>query len=194
MKLKKLISNKSHWTINKHLAKEIGLEATLVLQHLIDWSEYHNKETIFQTYAQISEELNISEHSIKKICIPKLKQLGFISIERKGIGYKNYYTIHSYAIGDFLTHPASEVKNTSPSEVSMNPPMSEVNTTPLKGENNLTSEVNTTSLMGENNTANSNNIISKNNKQKNINKKETVTNSNPIVTEEIFDKTFNEFF
>ncbi len=38
------------------------------------------------------------------------------------------------------------------------------------------------------------NNIQKNNKQKNINKKETVTNSNPIVTEEIFDKTFNEFF
>ena len=34
----------------------------------------------------------------------------------------------------------------------------------------------------------------KNNKQNNIIKKETVTNSNPIVTEEIFNATFNEFF
>ena len=48
MNLKKIISNTSYWTVNKHLAKEIGLEATLILQHLIDWGDYHNKTTIFQ--------------------------------------------------------------------------------------------------------------------------------------------------
>lgn len=173
MKLKKLISNNSHWTINKHLAKEIGLEATLILQHLIDWSDYHKKQTIFQTYAQIAEELNVSEHSVKKIAIPKLKKMGFISTERKGVGYKNYYTIHDHVILDFLRHPASEVESTPPDEVSTDSPLSEVNTTPLIGEIHPASEVKTTSLMGENNLAISNNIISKNISQESIYKETT---------------------
>lgn len=140
MNLKKLISNKSHWTVNKHLAKEIGLETTLILQHLIDWSDYHNKNEIFQTYEQIQNELGISAHSVKRVGIPKLKELGFISVSRKGVGFKNHYTIHTNVILDFLTRPTSEVNTTGLEEGSTDSPTSEVKFTSLKGENNLSSE------------------------------------------------------
>ena len=156
MNLKKLISNKSHWTINKHLAKEIGLESTLILQHLIDWSTYHNKETIFQTYEQIQSELGLSEYAVKKVCIPNLKKLGFISITRKGMGYKNHYTVHNDVIVDFLSNPTSQVEIDPSSEVRSKSPTSQV-------ENNLSSQV-------ENTSAISKNIVNNNLDSKNIDK------------------------
>ena len=39
MELKQLIGNNAYWTINKAIAKKYGLNATLVLQHLIDLEE-----------------------------------------------------------------------------------------------------------------------------------------------------------
>ncbi len=181
MNLKRLISNKSHWTINKHLAKKIGLESTLILQHLIDYSEYHNKETIFQTYKQIQSALNLSEYSVKN-GVPKLKELGFISTERKGMGYKNHYTIHPTAIIDFLTQPASEGEITPASEVSTKSPLSE-------GENNLSSEgeIDLPSE-GENTPA-----INKNINNKNIFKKNIIEKYNSNSTERAhMDKFFTQ--
>jgi len=162
MRLKKILSKDAFWTINKSIAKEIGLNATLLLQHLIDFTEYHKKEWIFQTYQQMIEELGISEHSIKNKCIPKLKELGFISVKRGGIGNKNYYKINEEKIMEFLTHPTSEVKTTPPSEVSIDSPMSEVKTPPLVSTNSP-------HLQGENTTTIKKNIIKRNNKKETIN-------------------------
>lgn len=161
-KLKKLLGNQSHWTINKELAREIGLNETLILQHLIDWSSYHKKQTIFQTYEQIQSELGLSEHAVKKVGIPALRKAGFISTERKGVGFKIHYTIHEDVIFDFLSHLSSEV-NTTPLEVCDGiSPTSKVNTSYPIGENIMSSEVKTTHPIGENNLRISNNILNNN--------------------------------
>lgn len=158
MNLKKLLGNQSHWVINKELAKAIGLNETLILQHLIDWSEYHKRKTIFQTYEQIQSDLGLSEHAVKKVGIPKLKDLGFISVERKGVGYKMHYTINEDVIIEFLTHPSREVNTTPLEGWGIKSPNSEVNSPSLKGENIMSSEVKTPCLKGENTLAISNNI------------------------------------
>ena len=137
MKLKKLLGNQSHWTINKEMAREIGLNNTVILQHLIDWSTYHNKQTIFQTYEQIQTDLGLSEHAVKRIGIPELRKRGFISTERKGIGYKIHYTVNEDAIIQFLSQPSREVNTTPLSSSDAMSPISKVNTPSLIGESTL---------------------------------------------------------
>lgn len=173
MKLKKLLGNKSHWSINKELAKEIGLNETLILQHLIDWCDYHNKNTIFQTYEQIQSDLGLSEHAVKRVGIPKLKELGFISTERKGVGYKTHYTLHEDVIVEFLTHPSREVNSTHLNGGVSSTPISEVKSPSLIGESTLSSEVKTTHPIGESTLAISNNIAINNIDEEDITKEST---------------------
>ena len=162
MKLKKLLGNQSHWTINKEMAREIGLNNTVILQHLIDWSTYHKKQTIFQTYEQIQTDLGLSEHAVKRIGIPELRKRGFISTERKGVGYKIHYTVNESAILEFLSQPSREVNTTPLSSSDTMSPISKVNTPSLIGENNPSSEVNTTGPIGESTLRISNNVSNNN--------------------------------
>lgn len=162
MKLKKLLGNQSHWTINKEMAREIGLNNTVILQHLIDWSTYHNKQTIFQTYEQIQTDLGLSEHAVKRIGIPELRKRGFISTERKGVGYKIHYTVNEDAIIQFLSQPSSKVNITHLSGSGDIPHNPKVNTPSLIGENNPSSEVNTTGPIGESTLRISNNVSNNN--------------------------------
>jgi predicted transcriptional regulator len=159
--LKKLLGNQSHWTINKELARQIGLNETLILQHLIDWSSYHKTDTIFQTYEQMKDELGIA-HNAVKVAVANLNKIGFISIERKGIGMKNHYTINETMIWDFLTTPSSEVKMTSPVRGVENHSAGEVNITSPIVENDIAGELKIASPIVENHSANSNNILNNN--------------------------------
>jgi hypothetical protein len=89
----KTISNNAYWQINKHLAKTIGLEATLVLQHLIDLqTKVFEKIDFFQSTKQLMEELLLSKHHIQQ-SVSKLKQYGIITVECKSFNNKNHYTV-----------------------------------------------------------------------------------------------------
>ena len=63
----------------KSLVKSIGLESTLILQHIIDLQDVFEKDEIFQSQPEMSKELGISEYSIKTR-IPELIKLGLINI------------------------------------------------------------------------------------------------------------------
>jgi len=141
-KLKRMMGNNAHWTINKHLVQSIGLSETLVLQHLIDWTDYHKTGEIFQTYEQMISELNLSEYTIKQ-SIKKLKELNLISVQRKGIGYKNYYLLNEDEIYHIMESPTSEVNSTDQSEKSLEV----TNSTMSDGE--INSPVNTNSTMSD---------------------------------------------
>lgn len=189
MKLKKLLGNQSHWSINKELAREIGLNETLILQHLIDWCDYHNKNTIFQTYEQIQSDLGLSEHAVKRVGIPKLKELGFISTERKGVGYKTHYTLNEDVIVQFLTRPSREVNSTYLSGRVSSTPISEVNSPSLIGESTLSSEVKTTCLKGESTLPISNNISINHIDEEDITKKSTAEGAGAGNIKNIIEKS-----
>jgi len=189
MRLKKLLGNQSHWSINKELSREIGLNETLILQHLIDWCDYHKKNTIFQTYEQIQADLGLSEHSVKRVGIPKLKELGFISTERKGVGYKTHYTLHENVIVDFLTRPSREVNSTPLESSGSISPTSKVNSPSLIGESNMSSEVNTTGLIGESTLAISNNISINNVDEEDMTKESTDEGVGAGFNKNIIEKT-----
>ena len=163
-KLKRMMGNNAHWTINKHLVQSIGLSETLVLQHLIDWSDYHKSGEIFQTYEQMIEQLTLSEYAIKQ-SVKKLKELNLISVERKGVGYKNYYLLHEDEIYHILQSPTSQMNSPHQSEVTSdntNSTMSQVEFTSLDHTKSTMSGSEINSLKGEVGGAINKNITNKN--------------------------------
>lgn len=179
MKLKKIIGNNAHWTLNKSLVKQLGLNETLVLQHIIDLSESaFKKEEVWQPIPHMAEELCISEYAIKQ-AIGKLKSAELINVERKSVGFMNFYSVNSEKVMEFIsgssnslvatksTHQSVEgsaATNSTHSDgeinslVDMNSTLSEMNTTHSDGEidiaitNNTTN--NTDQIIKTNNTTN----------------------------------------
>lgn len=99
------MSNNAHWTINKTLAREIGLHETLILQQIIDLQCVWSVTEIFQSQKEMAEELGITEHAVK-MAIPKLKKFGLISVERKSVGFRNFYKVNEDAIMDLINNPS----------------------------------------------------------------------------------------
>jgi hypothetical protein len=164
MKLKKFIGNHSHWTLNKQLVRNLGLTETLVLQHIIDLTESAFKRPeIFQPIGEMSIELGITEYSIKQ-AIGKLKSLELIYVERKSIGYKNFYSVNSERVLKIINGDESLVSSNqltselspldvlnstlgivdSDSLVDYNPTMGELKTNSQRVENYGTITNNTT--------------------------------------------------
>lgn len=82
MELKQLIGNNAYWTINKTIAKQYGLNATLVLQHLIDLEENYFKGDFWQTSKSLQESLGLSKYLISE-SLKSLIKGDLISVENK---------------------------------------------------------------------------------------------------------------
>jgi len=140
--LKKVIGNNAHWTINKTIARQIGLTETLVLQHIIDLESVFKRTEIFQPIPEMAEELCLTEYSVKQ-AIGKLKSLELLNVNRKSVGFKNFYSVNQEKVIEFISGSGqltSELNSTGQRVDGV----SELNTTPQRVENELTSEVNTT--------------------------------------------------
>lgn len=90
-----------NWTVlNKPLAKELGNDAAILLMRYVELTRYY-KGVFYQTRPNLQEAVNIN--SKKQVRIDnKLKELGLISITRKGIPPVNYYTIHENKIAEYF--------------------------------------------------------------------------------------------
>lgn len=185
--IKKLMGKNAHWTINKTLAREIGLVETLILQHIIDLQCVWSVTEVFQSYGDMAEELGISEYSIKN-SIPKLKKLGLISVQRKSVGFRNFYKVNEDVVMYLMENPSytldepqltSEVNSThqldeATSSVDFNHESVDFDTT---SELNPTlSELNSTDQWVENDTTITKNITN-NILTKNITKNTTTKSS-----------------
>ncbi len=177
----------AHWTINKTMAREVGLIETLVLQHIIDLQCVWSVTEVFQSYPDMSEELGISEHAIKQ-AIPKLKKLGLISVQRKSVGFRNFYKVNEEEILNVMSNPhlASEVD--TPRQLvdhqesvestlesveydttsELNPPLSEVETNSLSVESDIAITKNITNNTFTKNITKNSTTVSKSGSDKNI--------------------------
>lgn len=140
--LKKVIGNNAHWTINKTIAKQIGLAETLILQHIIDLESVFKRNEIFQPIPEMAAELCLTEYSIKQ-AIGKLKSLELLNVERKSVGFKNFYSVNQEKVLEFMSGSGqltSELNSTDQRVEGV----SELKTTAQRVENELTSELNST--------------------------------------------------
>jgi hypothetical protein len=153
IKLKKIIGNNAHWTLNKSLVKQLGLTETLVLQHIIDLSESaFKKNEIWQPIHEMADELCISEYAVKQ-AVGKLKSVGLICVERKSVGYMNFYSVNGDRVMEFISGSGqltSELKSTHQSVDGVNNSL--VDTKSTHSDTEINSLVDTKSTLGEVNT------------------------------------------
>jgi biotin operon repressor len=139
--LKVFMSKNSYWTINKKLAREIGLIETLVLQHIIDLQSVFERTEIFQPINEMSDELGLSEYAVK-LAIGKLKSLGLIEVQRKSVGYKNFYKVNEDSVLE-LANGAEQLTSESNTAHQLVEGVSELDSNDEWVENLPTSESNT---------------------------------------------------
>ena len=110
--LKKIIGAQAYWVINKDLANDIGLDATLVLQHFIDLQTTFFKDGgFYQQQSRILEDLPISLDYLRK-AVKVLQKKGFLSVVKRGVPAKNHYTVHEEHILAYLSSISSSVPET----------------------------------------------------------------------------------
>tara|TARA_R110000764_G_C10969240_1_gene379074 strand:- start:563 stop:1261 length:699 start_codon:yes stop_codon:yes gene_type:complete len=111
MKLKQVIGNHAHWTINKELANELGLDATIVLQHFIDLQyNFFEDGGFYQQQSRLVKDLPLTLDYLRK-ATNILKSKDFVTIVKRGIPSKNHYTVNEKQVLSFLlgtTSHASE--------------------------------------------------------------------------------------
>ena len=106
--MKHLLSSSAFLVVNKKLAKEIGLNETVLLADLISKEEYfiENKQLIdgwfFNTAKNIQEDTTLTSHQQRK-CIKILKNLGIIETKVIGIPAKQHFKIIESKLLDYLT-------------------------------------------------------------------------------------------
>lgn len=195
MGLKKLLGNQAHWNLNKELVRQVGLTETLVLQQIIDLSESaFKKKEIFHTIGQMSEELGISEYACKQ-AIGKLKSMGLINVERKYVGYKNWYSVNDEVVKETIDGNSSPVdtKSTHWSVEGENDSL--VDTKSTLSDNEINSPVNTKSTLSglKTNSQSAENLLTNtknttnNTITKNINKEYTTNSFAGINYETLLD-------
>lgn len=113
MKINSVVGNQAFWIINKKLYREIGLEATLLLQHFCDLEENIFNGAFFQQQERIMKEFSWSRKKVED-SIKCLVDKKFLTVEKKGLPMKNYYTINHVEIASFLF---TETKKETPHEV-----------------------------------------------------------------------------
>jgi hypothetical protein len=150
LKLKKIIGNNAHWTLNKSLVKQLGLIETLVLQHIIDLTESaFKRDEIWQPIPQMAIELSITEYSLKQ-AIGKLKSADLINVERKSVGFMNFYSVNSEKVMEYVSGSGNSLVDTNSTHqpveglVDMKSTHSDTEYNSLVNTNSTLSEMNST--------------------------------------------------
>jgi hypothetical protein len=109
MKLKQILSNNAYWTINKSLANEIGLDATVLLQHFVDLQDAFFKDGAFyQQQDRLINDLPLTRDYLRKATKVLVKK-GFITVVKRGVPAKNHYEVLEKNILSFLVSTTSSV-------------------------------------------------------------------------------------
>lgn len=91
MNLLKMYSDSNYMIVNRDLAKEIGLNNSLVFGQLCSLQDAYG-EGFFFTQDKLAESCCISVSTLKR-SLSELIKLQLLSVEKKGSPCKNYYTI-----------------------------------------------------------------------------------------------------
>jgi len=98
--MKELLMQSKYRIYNVAIAHKIGAGQCLVLMELADCEE-RNGEDFYTSYNQIHLNTALSEKQIS-FAVKKLKEIGLISTEMKGLPAKQHYTIDYEKVGVVL--------------------------------------------------------------------------------------------
>lgn len=101
MKIINLLAKQNFIMVNKPLAKTIGVNAAIVFGELCSISSIFNDEEFFYQKEKIEEDTCLGNDAVRS-AIKKLQEIGLISVIKKGLPCKNYYTIHEDVLLELL--------------------------------------------------------------------------------------------
>lgn len=117
MSILQLLRSDGHITINKFLAKTIGLYEAIILSELINWflfyesrDELDEENMFFFTVEKMEENTTLSKHQ-QSNALKKLKELGVIDYRQKGLPAKRYFSINTEAIESLINGDNKKLKN-----------------------------------------------------------------------------------
>ena len=105
--MKHLLSSSAFLVVNKSLAKQIGLNESVLLADLISKEEYFadNEQLIdgwfFNTSKNIENDTTLTSHQQRK-AIKKLADLEIIEVKLIGIPAKQHFKVHELRLLEFL--------------------------------------------------------------------------------------------
>ena len=105
--MKHLLSSSAFLVVNKSLAKQIGLNETVLLADLISKEEYFIENNqlkdgwFFNTSKNIENDTTLTSHQQRK-AIKKLADLEIIEVKLIGIPAKQHFKIHELRLLEFL--------------------------------------------------------------------------------------------
>jgi hypothetical protein len=143
IKLRPILGKNAHWNLNKSLVRQLGLTETLVLQHIIDLTESaFKRDEVFQPYEDMAIELGISEYSIKQ-AVGKLKSAELINVERKSVGFKNFYSVNADKVMEYVSGSVNSLAHTNSTHRSVEGQV-HTNSTHIAYENDSLAHTNST--------------------------------------------------
>jgi hypothetical protein len=106
--MKHLLSSTAFLVLNKQLARQIGLNAAILLADLISKEEYFISRGMtdgwfFNTESNIEVDTTLNSYHQRK-CIKILKKEGMIEVKRKGIPAKQYFKINEEQVLQILNN------------------------------------------------------------------------------------------
>ena len=114
--LNSLCGSDAHWSVNKKLAKIIGIESAILLADLLSKGAYfQNKNELdedgyfFNTRENIENDTTLTPHK-QRSCIKILVDLGLLETKEKGIPKKTYYRIVNDKLLKILTTGSEKIK------------------------------------------------------------------------------------
>lgn len=118
--LKNFLSKESFWIINKRIAEDVGIEATLLLTFLIDKKTYweglnslvsFEGESYFYATSKLIEEETVLTYRNQKTCIEKLIEKSLIKSKVMSTPAKTHFCICEQNIIDLMKKDSDKTKN-----------------------------------------------------------------------------------
>ena len=124
--IKRVLSQGAFWMVNKHLVKQIGIPACLLLSELVDKYDYHeareqlvphpknedNFGYFYQSMDNIEENTTLA-YRAQKSAVAVLVEKGLIKTIVTGLPATTHFTIIENKIWDLLVKPLNSAENTS---------------------------------------------------------------------------------
>ena len=120
--LKNTLADGAFFKLNKKLVKKIGRDETLLLQHFIGLQlRSFDDKPFYQQQERIMEETTFTIRDLRNVT-KKLKELGLLEVEKRGLPAKNYYYVKTQEVYDIMAENDEEEVLTDPSALDIADP------------------------------------------------------------------------
>ena len=105
--MKHLLSSSAFLIVNKHIAKEIGLKATILLSDLISKEQYFEDDWFFNTESNITQDTTLTPYQQRK-ALKTLLKYQIIEVKRMGVPAKKHFKINEEQVIKLLNNKLSK--------------------------------------------------------------------------------------